>query len=278
MKFAARFNDVSRVLLAFLVLNVALLDTMLPFATFVVFTDAFAGLPVAVVVLVGVAAWTASTPGVVAAFAAFRDAHLMRFGEPRATRDARTQQAAGIDAIARPYWSEAEDTRILRPYLRAYMRLLRRTLRASASFGAVIAMLLIACLASLRLLPTVGETVAAAVLAVTAYMVLANVVSLALIVELPRARTTAVLKNGLLLAARRPWPAALSLLVLGVYGYALLQWPFLVLIFGTSLVLFFAYHAADTIICPVRELIIAEETSTSSSTPPAPGLALPEVA
>lgn len=278
MKWAERFNDVSRVLLAFLLLNVALLDTMLPFAAFVVFTDALARLPVAVVVLAGVAAWTASTPGVVAAFAAFRDAHVMRFGEPRDTRDARARQAAGVDAIARPYWSEAEDTRIVRPYFRAYVRLFRRTLMASASFGAIVAILLIAWLASLRLLPTVGEGVAAVVLAVTGYTVLANVVSLALIVELPRARTTAVLKNGFLLVARRPWPAALTLLILGVYGYAFLHWPFLVLIFGTSLVLFFAYHAADAIVRPVRELIIAEETSISRSTPPAPSPALTEVA
>lgn len=269
MKFVARFNDVSRVLLAFLLLNVALLDTMLPFAAFVVFTDALARLPVAVVVLVGVAAWTASTPGVVAAFTAFRDAEVMRFGEPRDTPDARARRAAGIDAIARPYWSEAEDTRIIRPYSRAYVRLFRRTLLASASSGAIVAVLLIACLASLRLLPTVGEMVAAAILAVAAYTVLANVVSLALIVELPRARTTAVLKNGFLLAARRPWPAALGLLVLGVYGYAFLHWPFLVLIFGTSLVLFFAYHAADTIIRPVRELIIAEEQVAPRATAPA---------
>lgn len=271
MRIAGRFNEISWVLLAFLLLNLALVDTLLPFAAFAVFTDAVAHLPVPVMVAVGVAAWVTSGPGVAAAFAAYRDAPSMRFGESSQARDVRLGRVAGIAAIAAPFWSEAEDTRVIRPYFRAYAWLFRRAITVCATFGAVTGVLLVGAVVVLRAHAPGGAALPAALVAIAAYSVLAQVVALAMVVEFPRARLSALVRNSLTLSARAWRASVLGLLLLGVYGFGLLQWPFLMLIFGTSLVLFFVYHAAEAIIRPVRDLIIVEESATAPSPPSSPG-------
>jgi uncharacterized membrane protein YesL len=260
MNVAIRFNAISWVLLAFLLLNLALFDTMLPFVAFVLFTDSVAGLGAPLIVLVGVAAWTISVPGLAAAFAAYRDAPAMRFGETDSARDIRLARTKHVAAIADPYWSDAEDMRIVRPYLRNYARLFRRSITVAITFGVIIGAAVAAALGTVRLPGPLGIAVPALLFAFAAYALLAQMVALSMIVEFPRARHAAIVRNGFALSARGWRPSALGLTILVVYGYGLLHWPFLMLIFGTALVYFFLYHVAETIIRPVRELMIHEET------------------
>ncbi len=260
MSFATRFNDVSRVFLAFLLLNVALVDTALPLVALALFIDVLAPLPPMAVPLAGVGAWILSAPGVAAAFAAYRDAPLLRFGESDAARRTSIERTAGITAIARPYWAEDEDTRIIRPYFRTYVRLLGRSLPTSLIFGLVIGALVAA---ALRVLSTDADaTVPAGILlAVAAYTLVAEFAALAMVVEFPRARLGALVRHGYLLTARSWYWSVGALGIVLVSGYALLHWPFLVIIFGTSLLLFFLFHVCTIVVKPVRELVITEETA-----------------
>ena len=268
MSIATRFNDVSRVFLAFLLLDIALVDTALPLAAFVLFTDLLAPLPPIGVPLVGVAAWILSAPGIAAAFAAFRDAPLFRFGESAEARRTQLARTATIAAIAPPYWSDAEDTRVIRPYFRTYVRLLGRSLSTSVTFGGIIGVVVAAAFrVSTTGSGSTGPT--GFLLAVAGYTLLAELVALVMVVEFPRARLGALVRHGYLLTARRWYWSIGALGIVLVLGYALLRWPFLVLIFGSGLLLFFLFHVCANVVKPVRELIIAEETAPPGGGTPA---------
>ena len=274
VNLAARITEVSRVLLAFGGLNLVLVNVMLPFLVFVLFTDALAGLPAPAVVVVGAGAWALSGPGVAALFAACRDAHLLRLTESADARRARADRAREVAAIAPSYWREDEDSRIVRPFLRSYGRLVWRALAVSITAGAVIATFVLLALTALRYAPAGGDLAAAVLFAVAAVAAAGGLVALGLVVDLPRARTGAALRTAFQLTARRPAHAAGLLAVLGVYGYTLLFWPLLVLVIGSALLLFFAAHLVQAITRPVVETIAAEErTSPTPGTPasaPAP--------
>lgn len=257
MNAGERFTQISWALLAFLLLNLALIDTMAPLALFVLFTDALGALPVPALAAVGAAAWVASAPGVAAAFAASRDSQSLRSVESAQARRRRIRRTEGTDAIAAPYWQEAEDTRVIRPYFRTYIRLFRRSLAVSVLMGGTAGALAVAALA----LMAAGAPlpVAVTLFALAAYALLAHVVALDLVVEFPRARTLALTRQSLFLLARS-WPlAALELLILAGYAYALVSWPWVVLLLAQGLVLFFLHGCVQAIATPVRDLMIREE-------------------
>ncbi|OXM99861.1 hypothetical protein [Bifidobacterium vansinderenii] len=258
VRIAQGFNAISRSIIAFLILDVILVTTMLPWNVVIMFTDSFSGLSIPLLALVAVVAYTISTPALAAAFAAYRDAPTMRYGEDENVRFRRNRTIESIDAVASPYWNAEDENRMARPYLRAYVGLFKRSLVTSLMFGAILAVLAeAACLA----VSTTGGTVATAVLlALCAFTIVAHMTALNLVVEFPRAHYPAVLRNGFTLSAAK-WPfTLLAIAVLGVYIGVMLTWPWFMLLFGTGLVFFFLYHCVEHITRHVVEQMIAEES------------------
>lgn len=259
MSLMARVVEISHAVLAFLGLNLALVNAMLPTLLFALFTDVLAGLPVPMIVAVGAAAWALTGPALAAAVATYRDSHLMRFGETHDARQARYAASATTVALAPSYWRDADDTRIVRPFARTYVRLARRSLPVSVVFATLTGLLVFSALAILRVSPAGSEILAAVPIALAVFVLFAGIVALALVVGLPRARSGAVVRTALLVTARSPWKAGLGIVALGTYGYVLLVWPFLVLTVGTALLLFFVGHAALAVTTPVLDAVAADE-------------------
>ncbi|RSX51899.1 hypothetical protein [Bifidobacterium callimiconis] len=258
VRIAQGFNAISRSIIAFLILDVILVTTMLPWNVVIMFTDSFSGLPIPLLALVAVAAYTVSTPALAAAFAAYRDAPTMRYGEDENVRFRRNRTLESLETVSHPYWSAAEEHRTVLPYLRAYTRLFPRSLATSLMFGAILAILVeAACLA----VSTTGGTVAtAALLALCAFTIVAHMVALNLVVEFPKAHYPAMLRNGFALAAAK-WPfTLLAIGVLAAYAGVMLYWPWFMLLFGTGLTFFFLYHCVEHITRHVVEQMIAEES------------------
>ena len=259
MNIAQRFNDISRVLIAFLLLDLALLITMLPWNVVMLLTDGFAALPLPTIAAIAACAWCLSAPGLAAAFAAYRDAATMRSGEYDAKRNRRNRLYRSIDAIADPYWSEAEDHRTLRPYVRSYLRLAAKTFTLSTLYAAPMALLAAAACAALA----VNTAMSAIAIALLAFTTVAHLVSLNAMVEFPNARYAALMRTGFVFAARRCLFTILALAILALYVWTLLHWPWMILLFGTGLMFFFLYHAIEHITRPVLDQMIAEESGTT---------------
>lgn len=258
VRIAQGFNVISRSIIAFLILDVILVTTMLPWNVVIMFTDSFAALPIPLLALVTVAAYTISVPALAAAFAAYRDAPTMRYGEDENVRFRRNRTLESLKTVAHSYWSAAEEHRMVLPYLRAYAQLFKRSLVTSLMFGAILAVLAeAACLA----ISTTGGTVATAVLlALCAFTIVAHMTALNLVVEFPRAHYPAMLRNGFALVAAK-WPfTLLAIGVLAVYAGVMLTWPWFMLLFGTGLVFFFLYHCVEHVTRHVVEQMIAEES------------------
>ncbi|KAA8830241.1 hypothetical protein [Bifidobacterium tissieri] len=258
IRIAQSFNTISRSIIAFLILDIILITTMLPWNIVVMFTDSFSALSIPMLALVAVVAYTISAPALAAAFAAYRDSPIMRYGENDDVRLRRNHTYESIAAVADPYWSVEEENRTARPYLRAYVSLFGRSLITSLMFGAILAVLVEAlCLA---LSSPNGSVVAAVLMALSAITVVAHMTALNLIVEFPNAHYPAILRNGFLLTAAK-WPfALLAMIVLAVYMGMMLHWPWFMLLFGTGLVFFFLYHCVEHITRHVVEQMIAEES------------------
>lgn len=268
MTIASRFNEISRVLLAFLGLNLALLVTSLPWVWFVLFTDDVAGLGAPAVVGVGVGTFALAIPGVVAAFAACRDAQVLRPDSTVQRLDETATAARKSGSIAPPYWTTGESSQILRPYFRNYVLLFWRALAVAARFALVLGVALIGALLAMRAPEPASLVGSGLLLAAACYSLIALMVSGAMVVEFPNAKPGAVFRKSFLLAAAR-WPQSLGVLVLlSVFGWALLQWPVLMLLAANSLLVFFGYHLAAAIIAPVRVQLIAEETNSADGYDP----------
>lgn len=267
MGFAVRFNEISRALVAFLLMDLALCYTMIPLNAFILFTDALTPLGVPIVALIGIVAWTISAPGVATAFAAYRDAPVLRSGEDDDVRWQRNRRNAGIEPIADSYWKAGEeDNRVLRPYVRTYPMLFVRSLIASLIFGVALAVLVETGLWGLN----AGIAAVTGVCAVFAVVVLAmQLAALNLVVEFPHARYGAIARNASVLMVRKlPLLIPIAAL-LGTYGYVMLNWPWFMIVFGTGLVAFFLYHATEHVIRPLVDQMIFEETGVKAVHPKA---------
>jgi len=269
---ATRFNEICRVLLAFLALNLVLVNTLIPVLAFGFFTDTFAGIPVPAIATIGTAAWVLSAPGLAAAFAAYRDSPLLRCSEPAQVREARVRRRSGNDAVAGSYWPDRDEWRIVLPYLGAYVRLVARSLQVSLIFGAILTVLLVGAILTLGAGPG-PPALPAVLLAVAAITVVAHLVALVLVVELPRAQRGAIVRNAYLLTARRPVRAVLALGSVAVFAVAFQVAPLIALTIGTGLVFFFTYHASHAVATPVLDLVIAEDSEVTID--PHPPVAVP---
>ncbi len=259
MNIGARFVSMSSVLLAFLLIDFALFETMLPINFFVLFTDWVAVLPVPAIAATGTLCWILSGPAIAAAFAIYRDSPAMRSFEGESARGQWLARPSTTGAIAGNYWHDNEDARILRPFFRTYRALLRRSFVVSASFGGFSGALVVAALAAMSL----GySSVAVFLFASATYVVLAEFVALDLVVEFPRAHYLAIFRHSLFLLARRWQFSALELGLIVIFIYLVTQWPWLTFLAASGLVLFFLYHCVAMIVMPVRDLIIQEEVES----------------
>ncbi|NMM95105.1 hypothetical protein [Bifidobacterium oedipodis] len=255
MNIAQRFNDISRVLIAFLLLDLALLVAMAPWNIVMLLTDGFAALPLPAIAAIAAGAWCLAAPAMAAAFAAYRDAATMRNGEYDAERDRRNKLYRSTAAIADPYWSPAEDHRTLRPYIRTYLHLAPKAFTLSVIYAIPLAILAAGACAFLAQ----SAPCAAVMIALLAFTMVAHLVSLNAMVEFPNARYSALVRTGFVFAARRFPFTVLALAILVLYLWLLLQWPWIMLLFGTGLTFFFLYHTVEQITKPVLMQMIAEE-------------------
>lgn len=254
-RLAARFNDISAILLHYLWFNALLVVAMLPLLGFLLYTDRFVGLGVPVLLGLGALGGVAAVPGLAAGFAAARDAPALRAPEMVAEDLAPDPNMA---VIAQPYWDEADDSRLLWPFWRSYRRLVGRGLRLGLCFAVVLGAIGSAVLGALRLPGLLGLAVTAFLLALGALGVVALLVACAMLVEFPRARSWPLVRTGWLLAAKH-WPQSVgSLLLIAGASYLLFQVPLVMMTIGLGLTVFLCYQLAASTIRQTRQQLIAE--------------------
>lgn len=196
-----------------------------------------------------------SAPGMAAAFATFRDCptlHTRLAGSGRAGIP--TPAALARGAVASSYWNPNEDgATVFKPYLRAYRTLFKRAVLVSLPltiFSVVVVMemqLLKQVSWAGYLVPTLAVFL---LLAMGAWMP-----TLVMVVELPQARTGALIRNGVYLALRRWYLTLLNLFTLVAVAVGLVMETIMVAVIAMGPVLYFIWANARWSILPMVELI-----------------------
>ncbi|WP_143433395.1 hypothetical protein [Bifidobacterium sp. N5G01] len=180
-----------------------------------------------------------SAPGIAAAFAIYRDHPVLRpshfAGVESGVGKSSSSSGEGVpEWVAAPYVEADAGVAVFRPFFAAYAKLWKRSLALSAASG----MLLFVLSYDARLLAQVSWGVYAMALAcaIGVIALMALMTSLELAVEFPKAKFSALLRNGLLLAVFK-LPITLGLaVVVGIYVWGVAHYPLPVLMLMTGLV------------------------------------------
>lgn len=196
-----------------------------------------------------------SAPGLAAAFATFRDCPTLRTplaGSGRA--GIATPAALASGAVASSYWNIDEDgATVFKPYFRAYRALFKRAVLVSLpltvfSVVVVVEMQLLTQVSwAGYLVPTLAVLL---LLAMGAWMP-----TLVMVVELPQARTGALIRNGVYLALRRWYLTLLNLFTLVAVAVGLVMETIMVAVIAMGPVLYFIWANARWSILPMVEMI-----------------------
>ncbi|MBT1166041.1 hypothetical protein JS539_04485 [Bifidobacterium simiarum] len=231
--FAGTFLTVANSIFVLLAVGWCSLIGMLPLVAVIGFVHDLTAYPLLL------AAFALSAPGIAAMFAVFRDQPTL-FSRNAAIRAKVYQDHAADpdfppDWIAAPYVNPNHDASVIRPYFRAYAKVFVRSLAMGVTFGvlafcALYNMQIFSRLSfGLYVTPTLAVCV---VLLAEAFLI-----SLLLVVEYPKAKYMATLRNALMLSVKRFYMIVISGIVLVAFGYAIVTWgPILFLLLGTGVV------------------------------------------
>jgi uncharacterized membrane protein YesL len=180
-----------------------------------------------------------SAPGVGAAFAIYRDHPVLRPShfvgvETGAEKESSSSGQGVPEWVAAPYVEESSGVAVFRPFFAAYAKLWKRSLPLGSAFGALLFVLTY----DARLLMQVrwGIYVMVLACAIDVIALIALMVSLELAVEFPKAKFSALLRNGLLLAVFK-LPITLGIAgVVGGYMWGVAHYPLPILVLMTGLV------------------------------------------
>lgn len=180
-----------------------------------------------------------SAPGIAAAFAIYRDHPVLRpshFAGMESGAEKASYSSGEIvpEWAAAPYVEADSGVAVFRPFFAAYVKLWKRSL----ALGAVSGTLLFVLSYDARLLAQVSWGIYVMVLAcaIGVIALMALMTSLELAVEFPKAKFSALLRNGLLLAVFK-LPITLGLtVVVGTYMWGVAHYPLPVLVLMTGLV------------------------------------------
>lgn len=196
-------------------------------------------------------------PGIAASFAIFRDHPVFQtssrsdalsaLADADSDADGDADSDAGNNAdsdvdnglpdwIAPTYVRSDVSVAVFRPYARAYVRLFWRALIVGVTFG----MIEFVALYDAQLLMQVswGQLLVPMLLVVAVISVEAELLALNLVVEFPKARWGALLRNGYLFCVRRMLMLIVNLACLGVYGWGVMRSPILVAVLATGVLAF----------------------------------------
>lgn len=200
------------------------------------------------------AAIVASSPGVAAAFTAFRDAPDLSVDKLQRLDQSEAALADGV--IAQPYWTDDDNNALIKPYLRAYRVVAIRALVASALIYGVIVVLAIDITWvfgqpwGVFVIPTLAVFIA--------WLVAAWPVALVLVTEMPKAKFWPIIRSAIFLSLRRWYLTIPNLIGLAIFITGLLAQTLLMAVFGTSLFLFFIWANSRWIALPIIEAVEAE--------------------
>lgn len=140
------------------------------------------------------------------------------------------------DWIASAYVRSDVSVAVFRPYARAYVRLFWRALIVGVTFGVIEFVALYD--AQLLMQVSWGQLLVPMLLVVAVISVEAELLTLNLVVEFPKARWSALLRNGYLFSVRRVLMLVVNLACLGVYTWGLTRSPILVATLATGVLIF----------------------------------------
>ena len=180
-----------------------------------------------------------SAPGIAAAFAIYRDHPVLRpshfDGVKSGTEKALSSCEESVpEWVAASYVEEGSGVAVFRPFFAAYRKLWKRSLVLGVMAGALLFVLSY----DARLLAQVrwGIYVMVLACAIGVIALIALMVSLELVVEFPKAKFSALLRNGLLLAVFK-LPITLGIaMVMGGYMWGVAHYPLPILMLMTGLV------------------------------------------
>ena len=200
-------------------------------------------------------------PGIAASFAIFRDHPVFQTSSRSDALSALADAASDVDSkaggdansdagnnavsaadsglpdwIASAYVRSDVSVAVFRPYVRAYVRLFWRALIVGVTFGVIE----FVALYDAQLLMQVGwgQLLVPMLLVVAVVSAEAELLALNLVVEFPKARWGALLRNGYLFSVRRVLMLVVNLACLGVYTWGLTRSPILVATLATGVLIF----------------------------------------
>lgn len=183
-----------------------------------------------------------STPGIAALFAVFRDQPVLFSRVAEIRTQAMDDGYVPPDWIAPSYVSSDAGSAFIRPYVRAYRRVWKRSLIQ----GTISSLLIFSVIYDAQIFSQTrwGSVIVPAMLVIAAMLIQALLVALVLVVEYPKAKWTSVFKNGFLLSIRRFYMVVVSALALGGYIWGLSAKPILVVLLATGLVGYIVWASA----------------------------------
>lgn len=240
--FQGTYNKVVNTILVLLEASLCLIIGMLPLVLVIFLVRDLTYWPTYVL-----AAWL-SIPGLTALFAMFRDQPTLLSSDAETRARVWRDQSGAKDFppnwIAKPYVPFDRSVAFIVPYFKAYAKLFLRSISVGFVF-----MLLVFCFVYDIFITNQfdwGALIGPLLAVCCALFVQAMLVALVLVVEYPKAKFLTTIKNGFILAVRRPLAILLSLVALLGYAWGMTtRWSLMILIFLTGVVAYMMWASAN---------------------------------
>lgn len=183
-----------------------------------------------------------SSPGIAAGFALFRDQPTL-FGRASKRRVRMFDEGyRPPDWIAGPYVPPDDSAACIRPYFRAFIRLLPRAIAQGAIYGFFIFTFSYSMQIMVKL--GFGALMVPMLCVCIVFLIQSLLVSLVLVVEYPHAKWYAIVKNGVLLSARRIYMIVISGIAVVGYFWGMASSPIITGLLFTGVIWYVVWASA----------------------------------